>query len=142
MLYEVITVAVGAEVNLISDAYEIRNSVTGAKESISDWTGYGAAVTAKIADGLTASVRAAYRDGDEFDDYSVGPGVQFQNFYAAYLFGKTKFDGLDADIKTHVAYASYKFPTVMGIDNFDMYLGTSWGSQEINGVKETDDEYA
>jgi len=135
------TVAVGAEVNLVSDAYEIRDADTGAKESISDWTGYGATVTAKLADGLTASLRGAYRDADEYSEYSVGPGVQYQNFYAAYLFGKTTIDDVDADIKTHVAYASYKIPSVMDIDNFDMYLGTSWGSQEINGEKVTDDEY-
>ena len=136
---DTITVAVGAEVNLVSDAYEARDSVTGEKESISDWTGYGAAVTAKLSDDLTASLRGAYRDGDEFTQYSVGPGIQYQNFYAAYLFGKTKVEDSDLSAKQNVVYASYKIPAVMGLDNFDMYLGASWGDQKITDLETTEE---
>lgn len=137
---DTVTVAVGAEINLIPDAYEVRDAATGEKESISDWTGYGATTTVKVSDGLSVSLRGAYRSGDEFDQYSVGPGVQYQNFYAAYLFGKTSFDDADADIKTNVAYASYKIPSVMGLDNFDMYLGASWGNQKVAGEELTNEE--
>ena len=137
---DTVTVAVGAEINLIPDAYEVRDAATGEKESISDWTGYGATTTIKATDDLSFTLRGAYRDADEWTDYSVGPGVQYQNFYAAYLFGKTDFDDTDVDVKTNVAYASYKIPAVMGIDNFDMYLGASWGNQKVAGEELTNEE--
>lgn len=137
---DTVTVAVGAEINLISDAYVADLGGTSARESISDWTGYGATASAKVNDDLSVSLRGAYRSGDEFDQYSVGPGVQYQNFYAAYLFGKTSVSDSDADVKTNVAYASYKIPGVMGLDNFDMYLGASWGNEKVAGEKLTNDE--
>lgn len=134
---DTVTVAVGAELNLIPDAYVTNDA---ARESVSDWTGYGATTTIKATDDLSFTLRGAYRDADEFTEYSVGPGVQYQNFYAAYLFGKTDLDDTDTDVKTNVAYASYKIPGVMGLDNFDMYLGASWGNQKVAGEELTNEE--
>ena len=134
---ETVTVAVGAEINLIPDAY-VTNDAD--RDDVSDWTGYGATTTIKATDDLTFSLRGAYRDADDFSQYSVGPGMQYQNFYAAYLYGETDIDGSsDADVETNVVYASYKIPAVMGIDNFDMYLGASWGDQKI-GDEDTTEE--
>ena len=135
---DTVTVAVGAEVNLVTDAYVA--DVDSARDSISDWTGYGATTTIKAADDLSFSLRGAYRAGDEVDQYSVGPGVQYQNFYAAYLFGKTNFDDASmSDKKYNVAYASYKIPGVMGLDNFDMYLGASWGNEKVGSADATEE---
>ncbi len=134
---DTVTVAVGAEINLIPDAY-VTNDAD--REDVSDWTGYGATTTIKATDDLSFSLRGAYRDADEFSQYSVGPGMQYQNFYAAYLYGETEVDGSnDSDVKTNVVYASYKIPAVMGIDNFDMYLGASWGDQKV-GDEDTTEE--
>jgi len=125
---DTVTVAAGAELNLISDAY-----VSAAGEDISDWTGYGLTTTVKANDDLSFTMRGAYRDADEGDGYSFGPGVAYQNFYIAYLNGQnTNSTGVsDVDTEYNVAYASYKIPAVMGIDNFDMYLGASWGDEKI-----------
>lgn len=133
---DTVTVAVGAEVNLITDAYI--DSATG--DDISDWHGYGATATVKATDDLSLSLRGAYRAADEGDSYSVGPGVQYQNFYAAYLYGQNTVETTDVDTKYNVVYASYKIPAVMGIDNFDMYLGASWGDEKI-GDNETTEQY-
>ena len=130
---ETVTVAVGAELNLITDAYVDANG-----EDISDWTGYGATATVKATDDLSFSVRGAYKNADEGDSYSVGPGIAYQNFYIAYLNGKNENDATK-DTKYNVAYASYKIPAVMGIDNFDMYLGTSWGNQKIGDDSATEE---
>ena len=132
---DTVTVAVGAELNLISDAY-----VDAAGEEISDWAGYGATASVKATDDLSFSVRGAYRAADEGDSYSVGPGMQYQNFYAAYLYGQnTDETGVsDVDTETNVVYASYKIPAVMGIDNFDMYLGASWGDEKIDDADTTE----
>lgn len=125
---DTVTVAVGAELNLITDAY-----VDAAGEDVSDWTGYGATATVKASDDLSFSLRGAYKAADEGDGYSVGPGMQYQNFYAAYLYGEnTDSTGTDdVDTEYNVVYASYKIPAVMGIDNFDMYLGASWGDKKV-----------
>lgn len=132
---DTVTVAVGAELNLISDAY-----IDAAGEDISDWTGYGATATVKATDDLSFSLRGALRSADEGDSYSVGPGVTYQNFYIAYLNGKNEnVDAANVDTKYNVAYASYKIPAVMGIDNFDMYLGTSWGNKKIGDASATEE---
>ncbi len=134
---DTVTVAVGAEVNLIPDAY-----VDAAGEDLSDWTGYGATTTIKATDDLSFSLRGAYRAGDEYDQYTVGPGVQYQNFYAAYLFGNTNYDdAVTADKDNHVVYASYKIPGVMGLDNFDIYLGASYGKIKTDNAPESEEDY-
>ena len=130
---ETVTVAVGAELNLISDAY-----VDAAGEDISDWTGYGATATVKANDDLSFSLRGAYKAADEGDDFSVGPGMQYQNFYAAYLYGENEESATDVDTEYNVVYASYKIPAVMGIDNFDMYLGASWGDEKVGNAESTE----
>ncbi len=132
---ETVTVAVGAEINLIPDAY-VTNDAD--RESVSDWTGYGATTTIKATDDLSFSLRGAYRTADEQKDYTVGPGIQYQNFYAAYLYGLNNPDGDDNNTKNHVVYASYKIPAVMGIDNFDMYLGASYGEIKADGEESVD----
>jgi hypothetical protein len=136
---ETVTVAAGAELNLIPDAYT--TGAHGEGEEISDWTGYGLTTTVKANDDLSFTMRGAYRDADEGDGYSFGPGVAYQNFYIAYLNGQnTDSTGTDdVDTKYNVAYASYKIPAVMGIDNFDMYLGASWGDKKV-GDNDTTDE--
>ncbi len=135
---DTVTVAVGAEINLISDAYVTNDA---ARESLSDWTGYAATTTIKATDDLSFSLRGAYRSADEFDQYTVGPGVQYQNFYIAYLYGATNPDGSDNNTTNHLTYASYKIPGVMGLDNFDMYLGASYGRTKTDGDAEADKDY-
>ena len=136
---DTVTVAVGAEINLISDAYVADLGGADARESISDWTGYGATTTIKATDDLSFSLRGAYRSADEFDQYTVGPGVQYQNFYIAYLYGATNPDGSDNNTTNHLTYASYKIPGVMGLDNFDMYLGASWGNEKVGSADATEE---
>ena len=131
---DTVSVAVGAELNLVSDAYQ-----TAAGDDLSDWTGYGATASVKATDDLSFSVRGAYKNADEGDSYSVGPGITYQNFYIAYLNGKNEVDATNVDTKYNVAYASYKIPAVMGIDNFDMYLGTSWGNKKIGDASATEE---
>ncbi len=132
---DTVSVAVGAELNLVSDAYQ-----TAAGDDLSDWTGYGATASVKATDDLSFSLRGAYRSADEFDQYTVGPGMQYQNFYIAYLYGATDPDGGDKTTN-HLTYASYRIPGVMGLDNFDMYLGASYGKTKVDNASESDEDY-
>ncbi len=135
---DTVTVAVGAELNLVTDAYQYNGQDT------SDWNGYGATASFKASDDLTFALRGAYKDDVAGSSYSVGPNVQYQNFFIAYLNGKTKTDGtlgtIDSETKLNEVYASYKIPGVMGLDNFDMYLGASYGTTKVDSGT-TDKEY-
>jgi hypothetical protein len=132
---DTVSFAVGAELNLIPDAY-----TNAAGDDLSDWTGYGATTSFKASDDLTFALRGAYKDDVDGSSYSVGPNMQYQNFFISYLNGKTKVDSTDVSTKLNEVYASYKIPGVMGLDNFDMYLGASYGTKKV-GDNDTDKEY-
>lgn len=133
---DTVTVAVGGEFNLVSDAYT--QGVNG--ENLSTWSGYGATTTVKVNDDLSLNLRGAYLDDVAGSSYSVGPGAQYQNFYVAYLYSKNTTDTdaalstTDSHTKMNEVYASYKIPGVMGLDNFDMYLGASYGTTKVDSA--------
>nr|WP_321241904.1 carbohydrate porin [uncultured Tolumonas sp.] len=133
---DTVTVAVGGEFNLVSDAYT--QGVDG--ENLSSWNGYGATTTVKVNDDLSLNLRGAYLDDVAGSSYSVGPGAQYQNFYVAYLYSKNTTDTdaalgtTDSHTKMNEVYASYKIPGVMGLDNFDMYLGASYGTTKVDSA--------
>lgn len=122
-----VTLALGGEFNAITDAYQTANGVDLSKRN-----GVGGSATFKVNDDTSLVFRGAYLDAVANNQYSLGAGVQYQNLWVAYLFGNEKIK-TNADLGTtamkadaHEVYASYKFPSVMGISNFDMYLGTYW----------------
>lgn len=137
---DTVTAAFGAEINAIPDAYVANVGNGDARESISDWNGYGATTTVKATDDLSFTLSGAYRSADEFDQYTVGPSMQYQNFFLAYFYGSTDFDNNNLkERKEHLTYASYKIPGVMGLDNFDMYLGTSYGKIDTGAAEDQED---
>lgn len=122
-----VTLALGGEFNVITDAYQTDNGVDLSKRN-----GVGGNATFKVNDDTSIVLRGAYLDAVANNQYSLGAGVQYQNLWVAYLFGNEKIKN-NTDLGTtamkadaHEVYASYKFPSVMGISNFDMYLGTYW----------------
>lgn len=130
---DVVSAALGGEFNAVTDAYQDGNG-----NDLSKRNGVGGNVTFKVNSDLTIVTRAAYLDAVANNQYSLGAGAQYQNFWLGYLYGneKVKADadlGLanTADMKAdaHEVYASYKIPSVMGLDNFDMYLGAYWTQQ-------------
>ena len=128
---DMVSVAVGAEVNLVTDAY-----VNGTEDA-SDWTGFGATTTIKASDDLSLTLHTAFKDDNDADQLSAGIGAQYQNFYAHYLYGTT--DGTSAtEVEEHVLYASYKVPSILDLDNFDIYLAASYGSKDV-GSTSTDE---
>lgn len=135
---DTVTVAAGAELNLITDAYT--SEADGKGENLSDWSGYGLTTTVKATDDLSFTLSGTYRNADEFDQYTVGPQMQYQNFFLAYYYGVTDIDGDANKTKEHLTYASYKIPGVMGMDNFDMYLGASYGKIDT-GVGDDTNNY-
>ena len=122
-----VTVAVGAETNLIDDAYVI----TGTNTSVSKRTGLGSNAIWQATPDLALTIRGAYLDAVDEKDYSVGPSMQYKGFFLSYIFANNDISQRDtaltdssADI--HTVYSSYKFSNVMDMDNFDVYLGAYW----------------
>ncbi len=128
---DVVSAALGGEFNVVTDAYQDAKG-----NDLSKRNGVGGNVTFKVNSDLSIVTRAAYLDAVANNQYSLGAGAQYQNFWLGYLYGneKVKSDtdlGIAADMKAdaHEVYASYKIPSVMGLDNFDMYLGAYWTQQ-------------
>lgn len=124
---EAVSVAVGAETNLVSDAYVL----DGTDTAVSERTGVGSTATWTVNSDLALTLRGAYLDAVDEKDFSVGPNMQYKNFFLSYIFannditqGETTTTDSSADI--HTVYSSYKFTNVMDMDNFDMYLGAYW----------------
>ena len=82
------SVAAGAELPVIQDAYVRADGSDGA-----DWQGYGLTGSFNVATDTTLTLRGAYLDATGFDKYSVGPGLQYKNFFVAYLYGHKDFEG-------------------------------------------------
>lgn len=124
---DMVSVAVGAEVNLVQDAYV---NIDGSNAS--EWTGYGATTTIKVNDDLSFSLQAAFKDDNDADQLSAGIGAQYQNFFAKYIYGTTDGVTTAEEVTENVAYVSYRIPSILDLDNFDIYLAASYGSTEVN----------
>jgi len=133
---DTISAIVGAEVNVINDANE-----DAAGEDLTDWIGYGASTTIKANDALSITLNAAFKDNNykDQDELGLGIGAQYYNFYAHYQYGTTdNVDGADVDLEENVGYVSYKIPAVMDLDNFDIFLGASYGETKVDGEDTVD----
>ncbi|WP_024872590.1 carbohydrate porin [Tolumonas lignilytica] len=130
---DMVSAALGGEFNVITDAFKV-DGVNGPVD-LSKRNGVGGNVTFKVSPDLSIVTRAAYLSAVANDQFSVGAGAQYQNFWLGYLFGNEKVKANtdlaigDAKADAHEVYASYKIPSVMGLDNFDMYLGAYWTQQ-------------
>ncbi len=69
---------------------------------------------------------------------TAGIGAQYQNFFAAVLYGEDNYDTDNTDAEQIQYYASYKIPAVMDIDNFDIYLAAAYAEGEVNGADADD----
>ncbi|MGB5444626.1 MAG: carbohydrate porin, partial [Psychromonas sp.] len=121
---DTVSVSLGAEVP-VEDALETN-----------DWVGFGAAATAQASDDVTIHARIALKTGDDAiasgvkgNAMTAGLGAQIQNFYIAALYGNDDYDAGDSVNETQI-YASYKIPSVLDIDNFDIYLAAGYAIAE------------
>lgn len=137
-----VTVALGGESNLVSDAYV----VDGTDIEVSKRNGIGSTATWTVNSDLALTLRGAYLDAVDEKDYSVGPSMQYQNFFLSYIFANNKITAgdtaiADSSADIHTVYSSYKFANVMDMDNFDVYLGAYWSQlQPQDGFGGVSDE--
>jgi hypothetical protein len=122
--------ALGAESNLISDAM-LANG-----ESISKRNGYGLTSTWS-QDNLTLNANVAQMLAVDETDTTAGVNLVWQQLGLGYIYAVNKIDSANTatdpelvDLvgthKIHTTYASYKIPSVLELQNFDIYLGAYW----------------
>jgi len=131
---DMISAIVGAEVNVIGDA-----NVDANGDDASDWIGYAASTTIKANDALSIVLNGAFQDNNDMDKLGLGIGAQYYNLYAHYQYGKTDALAAADEVEQNVGYVSYKIPAVMDLDNFDIYLGASYGETKQDNTETIED---
>ncbi|MEJ6078390.1 carbohydrate porin [Vibrio sp. 1-Bac 57] len=99
---------------------------------------FGSAVTGiyKVTNDLALNARMGYLSDKRINDneatsFSMGVGAQYQNFYIATLYGARNADKNANDTEELRIYTSYKFPSVLDLENFDIYLGAGYTQTKI-----------
>ncbi|TDR56156.1 raffinose porin [Halomonas ventosae] len=141
------TLAAGMETNLVDNAL-----VDERGEDISDRTGYGTRLTYAEGD-WSVNVNLAYLDALEEDNLTLGLNTVWHNIGVGYIHARNEIDevkpGTNGDFDLSVPgeytvdtlYTSYRFPNVMSIDNFDIYLGAYYSRvdhEEIDNIDNAD----
>lgn len=139
------TFAAGVEANLVGDSI-----VDETGEDISDRTGYGTRVT--YSEGAwSVNANLAYLDAHEEDNFTLGLNALFHNFGVGYIRAVNDIDsfkpngngGFDLNMPgeytVDTLYASHRFPEIIGIDNFDIYLGAYYSRIDHEEVDNLDD---
>ncbi|RKS87632.1 raffinose porin [Orbus hercynius] len=141
-----IAIAAAAETNVVKDAYGYYDS-NGKWQDQSKRNGYGLTMSwnsennwSKANEGMLVNVSVAYMDADQETDFTAGTNINWQGFSIGYIFANNNIkhyntaatDPLDliGKYRIHTVNASYLIPNVMGMDNFNIYLGTYWSKLE------------
>lgn len=122
------TLAAGAETNVVSDAV-----VDERGEDIGDRTGYGTRLSYAAGD-WSLNLNLAYLDAHEEHNATVGVNALWHRFGLGYIHADNTIDEVnpDADPDTvtlpgsytsDTLYTSYRFDDVLGIEDFQTYLG-------------------
>ncbi len=147
------SVAAAMEAQVVNNAYGYKDA-NGQTVDQSDRTGYGLTMTwngqkTDPDDGIVANLNTAYLDATDETDFTVGANALWHNFELGYIYAHNDIDKFDVTntvnncdndcwitnagtYDIHTIHSSYLFPNVMGMRNFNIYLGTyvSWVSAD------------
>lgn len=138
------TFAVGMEANLVNDSV-----IDERGEDIGDRTGYGARVSYGH-EGLDFNLNFAHMEAHEESNSTVGVNTVWNNVGVGYIYAENDIDDVKPgasmkDItpagvnKSSTLYSSYRFANVLGINQFDTYVGAYYSEVDHdNGATETD----
>jgi len=157
--------AVAMESNLVNNAYGYRDA-SGRWVDQSDRTGYGLTMTwngqkTDPDNGVVVNLNTAYLDASDETDFTAGVNGLWKNIELGYIYAHNEIDkfnaaGLNNDCEgdcwitdpgnydLHTLHASYLFPNVMNMKNFNIYLGAyaSWiEAHPYDGQNESDSRY-
>lgn len=159
------SVAAAMETNVVNNAYGFRDA-NGQWVDQSDRTGYGLTMTWNGQkndpdDGIVANLNTAYLDATDETDFTAGINALWRRFELGYIYAHNDIDRFDASAfrtcdndcwitdpgtyDIHTVHSSYQFPNVMGMPNFNIYLGAyaSWVNADAknNGGSNNDARY-
>lgn len=140
------SVVFGAEVPVITQDDNYENGLDGytVADDGKDWIGFGGHVSYAATDALTVTLRSAYLLDDRLenngvDALSTGLNVQYSNFFISALYGEVDAE-VDADDSEEIqVYTSYKIPTILDIESFDIYVAAGWSEAKIADTTQDDE---
>lgn len=143
------SVAAAMEAQVVNNAYGYTDA-NGQTVDQSSRTGYGMTMTwngqkSDPDDGIVANLSTAYMDAADETDFTAGVNALWHRFELGYIYAHNDIDKFDVTnaldncdsdcwitnagtYDIHTIHSSYLFPNVMGMRNFNIYLGTyvSW----------------
>lgn len=157
--------AVAMEKNVVKNAYGYYDN-RGSWIDQSDRTGYGLTMSwngqkTDPEDGVTTNLNVAYMDASDEKDFTAAINSLWHRFELGYIYAHNKIDKFNSanyvstcddgcwisnvgDYDIHTIHASYLFPNVMDMKNFNIYLGAyaSWiEAKPTDGDKHEDSRY-
>ncbi|EPT7108552.1 carbohydrate porin [Klebsiella michiganensis] len=157
--------AVAMEKNVVKNAYGYYDN-RGSWVDQSDRTGYGLTMSwngqkTDPEDGVTTNLNVAYMDASDEKDFTAAINSLWHRFELGYIYAHNKIDKFNSanyvstcddgcwisnvgDYDIHTIHASYLFPNVMDMKNFNIYLGAyaSWiEAKPTDGDKHEDSRY-
>ncbi|AYN28797.1 porin [Buttiauxella sp. 3AFRM03] len=155
------SVAAAMEAQVVDNAYGYKDA-NGQMVDQSSRTGYGLTMTwnglkSDPDNGIVANFNTAYLDAADETDFTAGVNALWQRFELGYIYAHNDIDKFDVNsamdtceddcwitnagtYDIHTIHTSYQFPNVMGMKNFNIYLGTyvSWVSADNDGSDSDD----
>lgn len=157
--------AIAMESNVVNNAYGYHDA-KGHWVDQSSRTGYGYTMTwngqkTDPLDGVVTNLNLAWMDAEDETDFTAGVNSLWRGFELGYIYAHNKIDRFNtanfvancddscwiADpgkYDIHTIHASYLFPNVMNMKNFNIYLGAyaSWiESNPTSGDGQQDSRY-
>ena len=157
--------AIAMESNVVNNAYGSHDA-KGRWVDQSSRTGYGYTMTwngqkTDPLDGVVTNLNVAYMDAEDETDFTAGVNSLWHGVELGYIYAHNKIESFNtanfiancddncwiADpgkYDIHTIHASYLFPNVMNMKNFNIYLGAyaSWiESHPNNGDGQEDSRY-
>lgn len=138
-----VSMAFGLELPVAATDNDDYAAIGGSVDDGMKWIGSGATVSYQATDDLALTLRAAYLaddrvDNNEIDAMTAGINAQYQNFFIGALYGEVDADLAASNSEEIQVYASYRIPTLLEIQNFDLYLGAGYSDSKVNGVNKDD----
>lgn len=139
------TLAAGMETNVIDGAI-----VDERGEDISDRTGYGTRLSYAKGD-FSVNANLAYLDAHEEDNMTLGLNSLWGGFGVGYIHARNDIDSVNEAAQSgdvisipgtytsDTLYSSYRFSQVLGIDNFDVYLGAYYSRIDHEDMDSAED---
>ncbi|HBW4930392.1 TPA: carbohydrate porin [Klebsiella pneumoniae] len=157
--------AIAMESNVVNNAYGYHDA-KGRWVDQSSRTGYGYTMTwngqkTDPQDSVVTNLNVAYMDAEDETDFTAGVNSLWHGFELGYIYAHNKIDSFNTadfiancddncwiadpgNYDIHTIHASYLFPNVMNMKNFNIYLGAyaSWiEANPSNGDGQEDSRY-